>query len=216
MDTTQRIHKTGVDRKARLEALRAKRIRAEQANKRDLAQDLKNQRLKSLNHKNLEKSLLKAEEQLDKITSVEEGTETEFERKQALAYTIRDVIEWHTNKKAPKPNAGGYNNFVDLAALSYKRDVSTLDVDLSAYKNQKESEAQRLTGDAAHSVRILQPNTDKAAIDSAVDNLQKGNERRRLQTRKRPEDDGSTHHINEKNRQFNLKLNRQYDKQLGD
>lgn len=100
-------------------------------------------------------------------------------------YTLEEWKEW-SKRKEGKNTKGGYKNLDELAHSTYEKEVSRITIDKERYA--------KLKGEGAEDVEGL------------VRGLQEASERRLKKRRTEPVESNS---INEKNRQFNLKLERE-------
>lgn len=130
----------------------------------------------------------------------EKDTSPEAIRQRHLNYTIEECDIWSEKQKTKSQNASisKYQNFNKLAELSYKKDLSALQVDQEAYKQSKNLHDDLIGSHVPKSDDVL----------ALVANIETANTRR---TASRSNDESTGNYINEKNRQFNMKLNRQYD-----
>lgn len=120
-------------------------------------------------------------------------TSTSIERS-ILDYSLK---EWERFEER-KPG-GGYKNLNDLAYATYKKELNNMKPDKEKYANSKDSK-----GD------LFLVNDDSEDINRVVKALHESSKNKLK--RKRADDDGEAF-ITEKNRQFNMKLEREYGKQ---
>ncbi|KAI1281276.1 SYF2 splicing factor-domain-containing protein [Xylaria sp. FL0933] len=176
--------------------------------------------------------LLKAE--------TEEGGE-DFERKRAWDWTAEESEKWDKRLKK-KAAARDNNAFQDYTAESnkvYKRQVHGLAPDMERYQQEKMKAIEKAAASGgldiietedgeliavdkdgsfystADSTSFHENKPDKAAVDRLVDDLKKAEDarmRKRKERMSRNGDDGDVTYINEKNKQFNQKLSRFYNK----
>lgn len=97
-------------------------------------------------------------------------------------YTLQEWKEWAQKKGRTK---GGYKNLDELAHATYEKEIAGL-ADKEKYAKLKEG--------------------GQEDIESMVQGLQEASERRLKKRRKEPMESNS---VNEKNRQFNMKLERE-------
>lgn len=178
----------------RLKKLRGLKKDAEKRNKATLVQEYRHQKIKSLSSK-------KKPDHADVEASASHAdADPVSERERNLNYSIDDCEKWDSKRTSHPNHKGGYLNMNKLADLSYKKEITELEVDSQEYDRQK---ALLHNQDFAH-----RPTPE--AIDSLVTGLESSNERRMKRKRTQKEENGVDSFINEKNKQFNLKLNRQY------
>lgn len=125
----------------------------------------------------------------------EEAITRESPHKSLLDYSLREWEEYDT-----KSTAGGYKNFDDLAYATYKKGISTIEPDKEQYLRNKDSSDLFLVVD------------DASNVSKVVNSLRDASERKLK--RKRTGDDASAY-ITEKNKQFNMKLEREYGRVSG-
>lgn len=120
-----------------------------------------------------------------------EDTEKTEKKKNDSEYTLQEWKEW-TEKKANKGKqaSGGYKNLEELAHSTYEREVANMEVDKEKYAKLKEGEG-------------------KEDVDALVRGLEEASERR---LKRRRTGTAESNSINEKNRQFNMKLEREQKK----
>lgn len=178
-------------RAERLQKLKQKKAQSTILNRQDLYKDYKDQKLRTIDRENIDKRKQEAEKKYEELTSEESGVDVE--RKRNLEWSIKEWDEWDKKQKSKaKP---GYNNFNQLAHQTYEKEIANLNIDKLKYKVQKNGES-RVTEEAS-----------KNRLVAAI----KLSDERKLKGRRSQDNDGGAGYINDKNRQFNLKLNRQYD-----
>lgn len=166
----------------------------------------------------------------------------DFERKRAWDYTAQEDEAWakRVSKKARNKDDNAFSDYRREANKVYKRQISQLSkVDMESYAAQR---AERLQKQVASGLLELVETEDgdvftvdkegrvntpveenyscdhkpsKEAVDRLVEQLEKG-ERARLKARAarglRDDDGGDVTYINQKNKQFNEKLARFYNR----
>ncbi|KAK6454324.1 Pre-mRNA-splicing factor SYF2 [Scheffersomyces xylosifermentans] len=193
---------TVAEKLARLKALKQKKKESEILNKKEVIQDLKNQKLKSI----------QARKDEAKINSAEDGEEVykPQETKGNREYTIEEAEKWEAKKKSigEYQQKRGYSNLNKLAELSYKKEIGNLEVDKESYEKDKKKQQQRAVQEGAN-IPVFDTKHSASAVASLVNNIQESNVRR-MKRRRNKDDDEVSGYINDKNRQFNKKLNREY------
>ncbi|CRG83156.1 Pre-mRNA-splicing factor syf2 [Talaromyces islandicus] len=225
------------DRLARFKALKARAKKATDSNLKETAAE--SQRLStdpallsslSRKHAFASHNLLKAD--------TEEAGE-DFERKRAWDWTIDESEKWdkRMEKKQRHRDDVAFQDYRQDARKVYKRQMRGLQPDLEAYEREKLAAVERAaasggleiveTNDGelvavdkngtfystADSTDFAENKPDRAAVDKLVSDLQKAEEVRLKKRRdRRGDDDPDVTYINEKNKQFNQKLGRFYDK----
>lgn len=200
------------DRLAKLQQLKRKKQESEKLNKQELFQDYKQQKLKSIEYKKIEKKKLNVELEQEKLDSLDRGED--FERKRNWDWTIEDCEKWEKKtKQKGKNQKSGFQNFNKMAEQAYNKEILNLKVDREAYDQQKKV-IDKFNGDSHPQMSKILPVYNKpnaADTNILVRNIEEANNRRMKRRRNKQEEDDVNSYINDKNKQFNLKLNRQYD-----
>ncbi|KAI0180424.1 SYF2 splicing factor-domain-containing protein [Hypoxylon sp. FL1284] len=165
----------------------------------------------------------------------------DFERKRAWDWTAEESERWdkRLKKKAAHRDNNAFQDYRQESNKMYKRQVRGLAPDLERYERDKMAAIERAAASGgldiietddgeliavdkdgsfystADSTAFAQSRPDKAAVDRLVGDLQKAEETRLRKRRERMAqngDDGDVTYINEKNKQFNQKLARFYNK----
>ncbi|KAI9711549.1 MAG: pre-mRNA-splicing factor syf2 [Bogoriella megaspora] len=230
------------DRLARFKALRERQNQSRKENHK--ASIAENQRLQtdpslltSLNRKHAiaSQKLLKAE-------TADAGGD--FERKRAWDWTVDEAEKWdrRMEKKDRHKQDTAFQDYSQQARKAYKRSLRDFKPDLEAYEQGKmdaiqksarsggleiiETEDGELVAvdkdgsfySTSESTEFVNNKPDKASIDRLVNDIKKAEEARlkRRRDRGKAEEDVDVNHINEKNKQFNMKLARFYNKYTKD
>lgn len=167
-----------------LDRLKEKRKKCLTANAADRAEEVARQRLRSLAYKNQSKE----EEDSEKIKDSDEDR---------INWTSRQWEEYEKSKSRGVKQ--GYKGHFDLAHATYLKEMSRKKIDKEKYKRAMES-----------GQLLLNVSLDRADVDELANSLAEASERR-LKKRKTQESGGDF--ITEKNRQFNMKLDREYGKE---
>lgn len=131
-------------------------------------------------------------------------------RGKLLNYSIKDYEKWQLKRTAKLKNSDGSSQ-QDLAKYTYDKEIREMEKDGSL--NRGKVTKARLNGKGR-----IQINDDKKSLEQLADNLNKSTKRRYIERKKQAEKlDSSTTggFINDKNKQFNEKLSRQF-KQFDD
>lgn len=131
-------------------------------------------------------------------------------RGKLLNYSIKDYEKWQLKQTAKLKNSDGSSQ-QDLAKYTYDKEIREMEKDESL--NRGKVTKARLNGKGR-----VQINDDKKSLEQLADNLNKSTKRRYIERKKQAEKlDSSTTggFINDKNKQFNEKLSRQF-KQFDD
>lgn len=234
--------KSATDRLARFKALQARAKKSADQNLKEAAAE--SQRLAtdtsaltaiSRKHAIASHNLLKAD--------AEEAGE-DFERKRAWDWTAEEAERWdrRQEKKAKHRGDVAFQDYTQEARKNYKRQMRGFEADKEAYEAQKAQAVQKAAASgglelvetedgeivAVDKTGTFHSSTDgsdfinskpsKEGIDRLVNDLKKAEEQRLKQrkNRKGGDDDPDVTYINDKNKQFNQKLARYYDKYTTD
>lgn len=195
-------------RKERLQKLQNRLKESKSKNKQEVFTDTQRQKQRSLALKKAQKE----KEREDLGGAPVSDQKDVSEREQLMKWTLEDWDRWNAKqgtKNRQHPENGDFNR---LAELSYKKELRDALVDKVSYEKQKQetmikhglSHAQelRLVTDLGH-----KPHTEQKT--ALVEGIAEAN-RRRMKRKRADGADGS--YINEKNRQFNEKLEREQEK----
>ncbi|KAH8704180.1 SYF2 splicing factor family protein [Talaromyces proteolyticus] len=168
-----------------------------------------------------------------------EAAGEDFERKRAWDWTVEESERWdkRMDKKQRHRDDVAFQDYRQDARKIYKRQMRELQPDLDAYEREKMAAVERAaasggleiveTNDGelvavdkngsfyttADSTDFVENKPDRAAVDKLVSDIRKAEEVRLKKRReRRGDDDPDVTYINEKNKQFNQKLARFYDK----
>ncbi|EIM87466.1 mRNA splicing factor SYF2 [Stereum hirsutum FP-91666 SS1] len=163
----------------------------------------------------LEKQRKLAEVLRTKADAEERGEDVE--RLKNWEWTIEENDEWE-KKLARKQRRADFEFHDDAHAARrrYKKDLDQIKPDLAEYNRKKEM-AMGLAPESlyrdANSLLYADNKPSEDAIDRVVSKMNKDIEKKRNFSRKRAnEDEGDITYINERNRVFNKKIARYYDK----
>ncbi|KAL9100305.1 MAG: hypothetical protein Q9163_004304 [Psora crenata] len=226
------------ERQARFKVLQARAQNSAQRNLKEAAAESKRlatdpNLLSSLSRKQAFAShnLLKADT---------EAAGEDFERKRAWDWTIEESEKWdkRMEKKERHRQDVAFQDYTQDARKIYKRQLKEMPPDMEAYEKQKAVAVQKAAASGgleiiesddgeliavdkngafystADSTDFIENKPEKAAVDRLVKDLQKAEETRLRKRRERGkgEEEGDVTYINEKNKQFNQKLARFYNK----
>ena len=227
------------DRMARFKALQARAKNSSETNLKEATRESQRlatdpSQLTALHRKHAIAShkLLKAD--------VEDAGE-DFERKRAWDWTIDESEKWdkRMKKKAAHRDNTAFADYTQESNKVYKTQLRNINPDMERYEKDRMAAIEKAaaTGgldivetedgeliaidkdgsfySSADSTTFAQNKPDKAAVDRLVADIRRAEEQR-LKKRKermaRNGDEGDVTYINEKNKQFNQKLARFYDK----
>ncbi|KAJ6446461.1 SYF2 splicing factor [Purpureocillium lavendulum] len=169
----------------------------------------------------------------------------DFERKRAWDWTIDESEKWdkRLKKKAAHRDNNAFRDNHQESNKVYKRQLKNIKPDLEHYDKQKLAAIEKAAASGgldivemedgeliavdkdgsfystADSTSFTQNKPDKASVDRLVEDLRRADEQRLKKRRERMAkngDEGDVTYINEKNKQFNQKLSRFYDKYTAD
>ena len=164
----------------------------------------------------------------------------DFERKRAWDWTIDESERWdkRMEKKEKHREDVAFQDYTQDARKIYKRQLREMKPDMEGYEKEKAVAVQKaaLSGgleivetddgelvavdkhgsfySTADSTDFIENKPERAAVDRLVNDLKKAEETRlrKRRDRGRGDDDGDVTFINDKNKQFNQKLARFYNK----
>ncbi|KAJ5772879.1 hypothetical protein N7457_007775 [Penicillium paradoxum] len=169
-----------------------------------------------------------------------EAAGEDFERKRAWDWTVEESEKWdrRMEKKQRHRDDVAFKDYTQDARKVYKRQLRELAPDLEAYEKEKLAAIEKAAANGdleivetedgemiavdkngsfystADSTGFTESKPDRAAVDRLVNDIHKAEEVRlkKRKERRGGDDDGDVTYINEKNRQFNQKLARFYNK----
>ncbi|PYH80827.1 SYF2 splicing factor domain protein [Aspergillus uvarum CBS 121591] len=168
-----------------------------------------------------------------------EAAGEDFERKRAWDWTVDESEKWdkRMEKKQRHRDDVAFEDYTQDARKVYKRQLRELQPDLEGYERDKMAAIEKAAANGdleivetndgemiavdkngtfystADTVGFTENRPDRAAVDKLVADLRKAEEVRLKKRRdRRGDDDGDVTYINEKNKQFNQKLARFYNK----
>ncbi|KAI9823046.1 MAG: pre-mRNA-splicing factor syf2 [Thelocarpon impressellum] len=227
-----------LERKERFQALQARAKKSSERNMKDAAAE--SQRLAT--DPNLLNSLSRkqafASHNLLKADTALAGQD--FERKRAWDWTIDESEKWDKRmaKKERHREDVAFQDYRQDSRKVYKRQLRELKPDLDGYEKEKMAVVQRAAASGgleivetedgelvavdqdgsfyatADSTDFVGNRPDRAAVDRLVGDLNKAEETRlkKRRDRGRGDEDGDVTYINDKNKAFNQRLSRAYNK----
>ncbi|KAL3424944.1 syf2 splicing factor family protein [Phlyctema vagabunda] len=169
-----------------------------------------------------------------------EAAGEDFERKRAWDWTIEESERWdkRLKKKGAHRDDQAFQDYRQDSRKVYKRQMQTLKPDLEGYEKEKMAAVEKAAASGgleivetddgelvavdkdgtfystADSTGFVENKPDKAAVDRLVKDLQQAEDARLKKRRERMAqgEDGDVTYINDKNKQFNNKLSRFYNK----
>jgi len=165
----------------------------------------------------------------------------DFERKRAWDWTAEESERWdkRVKKKAAHRDNNAFQDYTAESNKVYKRQLQNITPDMERYQKDKMSAIEKAAASGgldivetedgelvaidkdgsfystADSMSFNENKPDKAAVDRLVEDLKRAEDARMRKRRERMAqngDEGDVTYINEKNKQFNQKLSRFYNK----
>lgn len=232
----------GSDRMARFKALQARQAAARKQNLKDSTAEAQRAQVDPNQLSALHRKHAIASHKLLKAETQEQGDD--FERKRAWDWTVEESERWdrRMEKKDKHRKDVAFQDYRQDARKSYKRQLRDLKPDLDGYERQKMEAVQRAAQNGgleivemedgeliavdrdgsfyttADSTEFVNHRPEKEAVDKLVSDIRKAEEARLKARRARGMDDdsGDVTYINQKNKQFNEKLARFYNKYTAD
>jgi pre-mRNA-splicing factor SYF2 len=238
---SEELSDAGLSRQSRMEKMNALRKRMNEsatANRKDVVA-AQNEHRKALSEsKRLERKRKQAEAMGEKLEAAETGED--LERKRNWEYSLADNEAW--NKKQGRKERRmdvGFSTFDESARRKYRRDIDSFKPDLKAYQAQKAAALGLSAEDADNTELIAHASTSSGsqmipgsdslyrdansfvyadhkpsddAIDKVVGKLNLDLDKRAKRSRARVEDETDITYINDRNKVFNKKLERYFNK----
>ncbi|KAH7044048.1 SYF2 splicing factor-domain-containing protein [Macrophomina phaseolina] len=232
----------GGDRMARFRALQARQAAARKQNLKDSTAEAQRAQVDPNQLNAIHRKHAIASHKLLKAETQEQGED--FERKRAWDWTVEESERWdrRMEKKEKHRKDVAFQDYRQEARKSYKRQLRDLKPDMDAYDRQKMEAVQRAAQNGgleivemedgeliavdrdgsfyttADSTEFVNHRPEKEAVDKLVNDIRKAEEARLKARRARGLDDdsGDVTYINQKNKQFNEKLARFYNKYTAD
>ncbi|KAG5355011.1 Pre-mRNA-splicing factor SYF2 [Yarrowia sp. B02] len=191
-------------RLARLSAIRQKMNDSSTSNRKALFEEDKDLKVNKKADALLERKQQEAEFELEKLQAEERGED--FDRKRAWDWTVKETEEWKEKKerKRERESQSGVHDMASTAQRAYEKDLAAFKPDLETYEKDKET--------GLHQTPSFSHKPTPEALDRLVNGLTKGDKQRMKRRKQAGADDQHATYISDKNKQFNEKLNRQYDK----
>ncbi|KAK5013726.1 pre-mRNA-splicing factor syf2 [Cryomyces antarcticus] len=230
------------ERKNRFAALRARQSQSRKQNLKEVTTETQRLAVDPNLLSNLSRKHAIASHKLLKADTAAAGED--FERKRAWDWTVEEAEAWDKRlaKKAGHKDDVAFQDYRQDARKAYKRQMREFKPDIDAYEQSKrelvdkaaarggleivETEAGELIAvdrdgsfySTSQSTDFTGNRPDKAAVDRLVEDIRKAEEARlkKRKERGRNDDDGDVTFINDKNKQFNQKLARFYNKYTAD
>lgn len=228
------------ERLQKLEQLKKRKNESEKKNREELFKEHRKQAVGEGKLRAMELKQEKAMEELDKLESKEKGEDWDRKKGWDYSIEDNEKWDKKQELKNQNKNNGGFVNYAQLAEQSYKKEIDSLEVNKEEYLRQKAKlQKKRIRsaedgkddeGDQSDLDEVdYNDKPSKAAIDRLVSNM-RGSDTRKLRRRKDYEETDTyskyfrciffflrgssftnTQTVNDKNKQFNEKLDRHYD-----
>lgn len=223
-DSTAEKKKSQLDR---FKELRKRKAESSQSNRKAVHKEYRKAQIDPKQVQKLEQMKERAELELLRM---EVGDEEQFERKRAWDWTVEESEKWDEKLRAKQEIKDGahFTDHAKAAEQTYLKEMRELKPDLVAYERGKREALQRdatlVETEDGNVILIKQPvgssagedrlhkKPSKQAVDRLVDKLKKDDARRQKRRHTDDQEDDHVTYINEKNKQFNKKLSRHYDK----
>lgn len=211
----------------RLNALRRRKTESAQSNRKEVHKEYAASQTDPKLVAKLERQKVEAEFELAKLEDKQNGKD--FERRRAWDWTVEESEKWDEKlkEKQKTKETGHFSDFASAAERAYLKDIGDIKPDFHVYQREKlealKKSATLIEGpdgepilydpdsNGGNSLDSLHNKPSKEAVDRLVDKLKK-DDVRRMKRRRNNDDDEHVTYVNEKNKQFNKKLSRHYDK----
>jgi len=196
------------DRMKKLRELHKKRQEARQLNHAEVIEEDR----RSKEPKNMESRRKRAQYILDeeKLRAECEAQGKDFEREK-LKHVSFDEAEATDRRKRSKQNADkGFSSYEDAAFRKYNTQMKSIQPNLEKYNEAKESSGEAFYASAGTVVHGLHQDSTSAVDKMAEDVETQIAKRDKFSRRRKHDDDADIDYINERNMQFNQKLERFY------
>ena len=189
------------DRLAQFRALKLRAKESKKQNRQSLYQENVRLRQDPKETKRLELQKASAEEKLAKLDAEEAGED--FNRKRAWDYTVEEAQDWEARqaqKRINKKNAG-FADYTQEASKQYERNIRRL----------PQAEVNTEQGAEVHDLAFITSKPSEKQIDNLLSSMS-ATEAARLKVQKKKVVEDDVTYINNRNRVFNEKVSRFYDK----
>jgi len=195
----------------KLRELHMKRNEACKQNHKEVVEENKRQQLPA----NWNRKQEWAKRKLDEVEEREKAKEQNMDYDLEKLRTIQadDAEKWNRRRAARKNPDTGFSSFEDSAARKYDRMVKQIKPDISEYERLKSEIPEEQFYPTKNSYVFDAHKDSKEAIDRLIDDLDKEHQKESKFSRRRTfDDDADIDYINERNMQFNKKIDRFYGK----
>ncbi|KAI3406583.2 hypothetical protein KGF56_000715 [Candida oxycetoniae] len=188
---------------AKFKELKCKRLETVKLNKLDVAQENRRQKISPQS---------KQQSSPQQSSQRQQHASDDIER--AMEYTIEECEKWH--EKQQKKAHHAIQNQTKLAEASYYKEISNMVIDKETYKAQRERlmkvEGNMDRNDEETTIITTIAVPSEATKQEVSQIMKESRDRKYIKKKRRRQDEllNVDGFINEKNKQFNMKLNRQF------
>lgn len=220
------------ERAERWKVLKGRAKKSAEVNRKEVYAERRRQAVDPSETSRLNRKRDEAEFKLAKAEAEDDGED--FERKRAWDWTIEESERWdkRTEKKKKHVEDVAFQDYTQTARKIYKKQLRELQPDLESYAAEKaklirdgtiveteDGELIAVDRDGefyadANSLGFIDNKPSKGAVDRLVGDLKKAEDARMRRHKGGDEEDVT--YINDKNKQFNQKLARYYNKYTGE
>ncbi|QOU19373.1 hypothetical protein BRETT_003520 [Brettanomyces bruxellensis] len=218
MGTNSEMHKLGhSDRLKRIRELRKLKKASKYENKKELNREYKAKQARAKEIEEKERLEEQGIKSVEKSESIQRGVD--YDRLKSLDYTAEEDEAWNKKLEAKKTrdDQREFQNYDQLAERTYNKRLREIEgVSMDEYKQQKEIYA-KLRNQGVDEATIITALTDKKKAQNLGRGIRKRDRERYKRREKKVAAEGTDiGFINDKNKQFNEKLGRHFDKYLGE
>ncbi|KAF6007590.1 hypothetical protein HII12_004480 [Brettanomyces bruxellensis] len=218
MGTNSEMHKLAhSDRQKRIRELRKLKKASKYENKKELNREYKAKQARAKEIEEKERLEEEGIKSVEKSESIQRGVD--YDRLKSLDYTAEEDEAWNKKLEAKKTrdDQREFQNYDQLAERTYNKRLREIEgVSMDEYKQQKEIYA-KLRNQGVDEATIITALTDKKKAQNLGRGIRKRDRERYKRREKKVAAEGTDiGFINDKNKQFNEKLGRHFDKYLGE
>jgi pre-mRNA-splicing factor SYF2 len=153
----------------------------------------------------------KRRREAEQLLAIEEAKKRgdDYERLQNLNYSVEECDAWdevQTRRKSKEDQ--GFSDYRQATIRKYEQLTDSIKVDQQKYQKQDKKELDVYT--------LSHTQDDMGRVNALVRDLKAQEQKRRGYSRRRQFKEGDVDYINERNRQFNLKIARAFDMYTSD
>lgn len=231
-DATAAPDQKAQDRLERWKALKGRAKKSAEVNRKEVYAERRRQAIDPSETSRLNRRRAEAEFKLAKADAEDDGED--FERKRAWDWTVEESERWdkRVEKKKKHVEDVAFQDYTQTARKIYKKQIRELKPDMESYAAEKaklvrdgtiveteDGELIAIDRDGefyanADSLGFVDNKPSKQAVDRLVGELRKAEDVR--MARRKGGDEEDVTYINDKNKQFNQKLARYYNKYTGE